>query len=498
MSQEVNAQDELVARKERLQDLKDMGIDPFGSAYKRTHKVLNLINDWNEAEPKGEEATTNLGEYCIAGRIMNQRSMGKAAFGNLQDLTGSIQFYLRKDSVSEEEFLSFKKLYVGDIIGIKGTLFKTKKDELSVRVSELTILSCALRPLPEKFHGLTDKELRYRKRYLDLIVNEKARNTFITRSKLISSFRKTLDAQDYIEVETPVLHSIPGGAAARPFVTHHNALDMEFYMRIATELHLKRLLVGGLEKVYEIGRIFRNEGISQKHNPEFTTIELYEAYSDFEGMMDLTEELVTNSCMAAHGTLEVPYNGETLNFQRPWKRMRYLDAICELGNINPEDLKEYEKVQSICKERKVDVDPKMPIGKLYDALFEDIVEPTLFQPTFIYDYPKELSPLAKEIPDQPGMTFRFEATVAHMEIANAFSELNDPIDQLDRFQSQVADREQGDDEAHHLDMDYVESLEYAMPPAGGLGIGIDRLTMLLSDNNSIREVILFPHMKNKD
>lgn len=493
--QELN--DEMKIRRERLESIRELGFDPFGESFERTHSIESVKQQFTVAEEDSEEAVENLPVVKIAGRIMNQRGMGKANFGNLQDLSGNVQFYLRKDSVSEKEFELYSKLYVGDLIGLEGKLFKTKKGEISLRVSQLTLLSCALRPLPEKYHGLSDKELRYRKRYVDLIVNEEVRETFVTRSRLISSFRRTLDDRGYIEVETPVLSPIAGGAAAKPFTTFHNALKRDFFLRIATELPLKRLLVGGLEKVYEIGRIFRNEGVSHKHNPEFTTVELYEAYSDFEGMMELTEELVCNACMATHGKLEIEYDGRTLNFQRPWRKLRFLDAICEFGNVEMEVLRDEKKVQALVKERKLDVNPNLPLGKLYDELFGEYVEPNLDQPTFIYDYPKEISPLAKAIPDQPGMTYRFEAIVAHMEIANAFSELNDPIDQLERFKAQEADRDRGDEEAHQMDTDYIEALEYGMPPAGGLGIGIDRLAMLLSNQNSIREVILFPHMKNK-
>jgi lysyl-tRNA synthetase class 2 len=491
MSQETqSAADELIVRRERLEKIREMGIDPFGQGFEFTHRIEDCIREFEET-PETEKT------FKIAGRIMAKRGMGKASFCNLQDITGSIQFYVRKDAVSETDFEIFSMLYVGDIVGIEGTLFVTKKEELTLRVSALTLLSASIRPLPEKFHGLSDVETRYRKRYLDLIVNKKARDTFINRSRIITSFRTTLDKKNFIEVETPVLHTVAGGAAARPFVTYHNALKRDFYMRIATELHLKRLLVGGLERVYEIGRIFRNEGVSHKHNPEFTTIELYQAYSDYQGMMDITEELVEQAALACHGTTELEFNGQTINFQRPWKKVRFLEAICEYGNIPMERLQGVENLKALCKELKVDVDPKLPEGKLYDALFEHIVEPHLFQPTFVYDYPVDLSPLAKKITGQENMTYRFEAFAANMEIANAFSELNDPIDQKERFEKQLQNKEQGDDEAHDMDHDYVEALEYGMPPAGGLGIGIDRLAMLLSNQSSIREVILFPHMRNK-
>ncbi len=497
IEEEVRQSDEYIQRLSRLEDLKSLGVEPFGEAYDRTHRIEDLVQAYDKAIAQGESAVEALPTFRIAGRIMSIRGMGKASFCNLNDVTGTLQFYVRQDSLTETEFAAFRKLYVGDLIGIEGRLFMTKKNELTLRVSNIQILSCGLRPLPEKHKGLRDKETRYRRRYVDLIVNQEVRQTFITRSKLITSIRKTLDEKDYIEVETPILSSIAGGAAARPFKTFHNTLKMDFYLRIATELHLKRLLVGGLEKVYEIGRIFRNEGVSQKHNPEFTTIELYEAYSDFEGMMNLCEELISNACESVHSSLEVNYDGKKVDFKGPWRRMRYLESIAEFGGYSMDQLQTEESVRELCRERNVEVDLKLPLAKLYDALFEEVVEPHLFQPTFIYDYPKELSPLAKQIPDQPDMTYRFEAFIANMEIANAFSELNDPMDQHDRFKQQMKDREQGDEEAHEMDTDYVEALEYGMPPAGGMGIGIDRVAMILSGNTSIREVILFPHLRNK-
>lgn len=495
--EEVRQSDEYIQRLNRLEDLRSMGVEPFGEAFDRTHRIEDLVKAYDEAVGAGDDAVEELPTFRIAGRIMSMRGMGKASFCNLTDVTGTLQFYVRQDSISEIEFTAFRKLYVGDLIGVEGRLFMTKKNELTLRVSKIDILSCGIRPLPEKHKGLRDKETRYRRRYVDLIVNPEVRQTFITRSKLITSIRRTLDEKDYIEVETPILSSIAGGAAARPFKTFHNTLKMDFFLRIATELHLKRLLVGGLEKVYEIGRIFRNEGVSQKHNPEFTTIELYEAYSDFEGMMNLCEELISNACNSVHGSPKVNYDEKTVDFTGPWRRMRYLESIAEFGGYSMDQLQTVESVRELCRDRKIEVDLKLPLGKLYDALFEEVVEPHLFQPTFIYDYPKELSPLAKQIPDQPNMTYRFEAFVANMEIANAFSELNDPVDQYERFKQQMKDREQGDDEAHEMDVDYVEALEYGMPPAGGMGIGIDRLAMILSGNTSIREVILFPHLRNK-
>jgi lysyl-tRNA synthetase, class II len=489
--------DEIALRQARLEELRTLGVDPFGQKFDRTHKVEDLHALYEEAESAGGSALDDLPTLKIAGRMMRSRGMGKASFANLSDLTGGIQFYIRKDSIPENEFTIFRKLYVGDHLGLEGRLFKTGKGEVTLRVERLTLLSCGLRPLPEKHHGLKDIETRQRKRYLDLMVNEEVRKTFIIRSKLISSLRKTLDEKGFLEVETPVLNTLAGGANARPFITYHNALKMDFYMRIATELHLKRLLVGGMEKVYEIGRIFRNEGVSHKHNPEFTTLELYEAFSDYEAMMEITETLISEACIATRESLKFPYQGKELDFSPPFKRLSYLQAICEYANIKPESLDSPENLAKICQQNEIDVNPNLPVAVLYDALFSHFVEPKLFQPTFIYDYPIEISPLARKIPDRPHLTYRFEAFVAGMEIANAFSELNDPQDQLSRFKAQEENREQGDEEAHEMDMDYIEALEYGMPPAGGLGIGIDRLAMVLSDHKSIREVILFPHLRKQ-
>jgi len=489
--------DEIALRRNRLEEIKEMGVDPFGSAYERTHSINELLEAFSKLESEGTEPAEELGLIRIAGRLMNHRGMGKAVFGNIQDLTSPIQFYLRKDAVSEKEFALFRKLYVGDILGLEGTLFRTGKGEITLRVSKLTLLSCSLRPLPEKHHGLRDVELRYRKRYVDLIVNDQVRDTFRIRSQLITTFRKILDDQGYLEVETPVLNHMAGGAAARPFITFHNTLKKDFYLRIATELHLKRLIVGGLEKVYEIGRIFRNEGVSVRHNPEFTTIELYEAYTDYEGMMNLAEELITTACIESRGTDKIEYQGTTIDFSKPWKRMGYLEALEIFGGVSKETLYDREEVIKLCKKHQVEVDLSLPLPKLWDELFETLVQPELVQPTFIKDYPVELSPLARRMEEDPSLTYRFEAFLAKMEVANAFTELNDPIDQLQRFEQQQIDREHGDDEAHGMDLDFVEALEYGMPPTGGMGIGIDRVAMVLSNNNSIREVILFPHLRTK-
>ncbi len=486
--------DEEQIRRSRLEELRAMGINPFGQKFEISRSIKDAIAEFEKAEAEG--TLEDLPAITVAGRIMANRSMGKAAFANLKDLDANMQLYFRKNELGEQ-FDVFDKLYVGDLIGVQGKVFRTQKQEITLRVESFTVLSCALRPLPEKFHGLTDKEQRYRRRYVDLIVNDEVRQTFVRRSKMVSSIRRTLDSMGFMEMETPVLHAIAGGAAARPFKTHHNALDMPFFMRIATELHLKRLLVGGLEKVYELGRIFRNEGVSHKHNPEFTTIEIYQAYADYHDMMEITEILFENAAKEATGSTEVEFGGHTISFARPWKRIGYLESIVEKTGLSLEDLKDVENVRAACKKHKVDVDLKLPIGKLYDELFGELVEPTLIQPTFVIDYPIENSPLARRIEDRPHLTYRFEGMVAGMEVANAFTELNDPIDQLERFEQQMKDRAQGDDEAHEMDQDFVECLEYGMPPAGGLGIGIDRMAMLLSGNDSIREVILFPHMRNR-
>jgi len=495
MSEETRSDEELI-RIQRIEDIKNKGIDPFGQKFVASHNTVQAAELLRELEAQGEATLAEQKSISLSGRLMAKRGMGKAVFANIQDISGNLQVYFKQADLLEQ-FEIFEKLYVGDIIGIEGKMFRTQKQEPTLRVEKLTVLCCAIKPLPEKYHGMTDKELRYRRRPVDLIMNQEVRETFIRRSKMISSIRKTLDSQNFFEVETPVLHAIAGGAAARPFVTHHNALDMPFYLRIATELHLKRLLVGGMERVYEIGRIFRNEGVSYKHNPEFTTIEIYQAYADYQDMMTLTETIFENAALACLGTTQVPYKEQILEFKGPWKRIRYMDAIAEKTGLSLCELKDSSKVVAKIKDMKLNIDPSLPIGKLYDELFGELVEGECIQPTIVYDYPIENSPLAKQIPDSPDLTYRFEAIVFGMEVANAFTELNDPIDQKQRFEQQMLDRESGDDEAHQMDHDFVESLEYGMPPAGGLGIGIDRLAMLLSNNESIREVILFPHMRNK-
>lgn len=449
-----------------------------------------------DALPK-EELDEKKVEVNLAGRIMAKRGMGKASFAHIQDLTGRIQIYVRQDTLSETQYEAFSILDLGDIVGVKGVLFKTKTGETTVKVQELEVLSKSLYPLPEKFHGLKDVELRYRQRYVDLIINPDVQKTFITRSRIIQSMRRYLDSHGYLEVETPTLHSIPGGAAARPFITHHNALDMELYMRIAIELHLKRLIVGGLEKVYEIGRVYRNEGISTRHNPEFTMIELYEAYADYKDIMALTENLISHIAQEVLGTQIINYQGHEVDLTPQWRRVSMVDAVKEVVGVDFGVQMTDEEAHRLAKEHKVPVEPHMTFGHILNAFFEQFVEETLIQPTFVTGHPVEISPLAKKNDEDPRFTDRFELFIVAREHANAFSELNDPIDQRQRFEAQLKEREQGNDEAHEMDEDFLRALEYGMPPTGGLGIGIDRLIMLLTDSPSIRDVLLFPHMRNR-
>ena len=422
---------------------------------------------------------------------------GKAGFAHIQDLSGQIQIYVRQDAVGEEQYEVFNLIDLGDIVGIKGQVFKTKVGELSIKASSFEILSKSLRPLPDKFHGLKDVEQRYRQRYLDLIMSEESKQTFITRSQIIRSIRNYLDHNGYLEVETPMMHAIAGGAAARPFVTHHNTLDMTLYMRIAIELHLKRLIVGGLEKVYEIGRVFRNEGVSTRHNPEFTMIELYEAYADYQDIMELTENLVAHVAQEVLGTTTVQYGEYEIDLKPQWKRLHMVDAIKEYTGVDFWNVTSTEEAKQLAKENGIAYKETMEYGHIVNEFFEQKVEEKLIQPTFIFGHPVEISPLAKKNPDDPRFTDRFELFIVAREHANAFTELNDPIDQRERFEAQLVEREQGNDEAHEMDEDFVEALEYGMPPTGGLGIGIDRLVMLLTNSPSIRDVLLFPQMRHK-
>ena len=431
----------------------------------------------------------------LAGRMMSKRIMGKMSFSDMMDRYGRIQLVVRRDVLGDEEYKAYKKMDIGDIIGIEGEVFRTQKGEISVRVSELTLLSKSLRPLPEKWHGLTNTDIRYRQRYVDLIVNPEVRKTFENRSKILREIRNFMDSRGFMEVETPCLNTIPGGAAARPFITHHNALDIDMYMRIATELHLKRLIVGGLEKVYEIGRIFRNEGMDTRHNPEFTTIELYQAYTDYNGMMDITEDMVIHCCEKVLGTTKVVYEGTELDFTKGWRRMTMAEAVKEYSGLDfmamdPEQALEAVKAAGFEVEKG-----KESWGDLMAMVYDETVEENLIQPTFIMDYPVEISPLAKRKPSDPRLTERFECFVYGRELCNAFSELNDPVDQRQRFERQVELRNAGDDEANMMDLDYLNAMEYGLPPTGGMGMGIDRLVMFLTNSSSIRDVLLFPTMK---
>ncbi|CAM3970443.1 lysine--tRNA ligase [Mesobacillus zeae] len=487
--------DQLQVRREKMDAFRERGLDPFGKRFERTHMTNELVSKYGELEK--EEIESGNVSVKIAGRIMTKRGKGKAGFAHIKDLTGQIQIYVRQDSVGEEQYSIFNESDLGDLIGVEGTLFKTKVGELSIKVSEFVFLAKALRPLPDKFHGLKDVEQRYRQRYLDLIVNDESRETFIKRSKIIQSMRRYLDDNGYLEVETPMMHAIAGGASARPFVTHHNALDMTLYMRIAIELHLKRLIVGGLEKVYEIGRVFRNEGVSTRHNPEFTMIELYEAYADFNDIMALTENLIAHIAQEVCGSTTIQYGEYEIDLKPQWKRLHIVDAIKEYSRVDFWKEMSTEEARQLAKEHGVEVTEHMLYGHIVNEFFEQKVEEKLIQPTFIYGHPVEISPLAKKNDEDPRFTDRFELFIVAREHANAFTELNDPIDQKERFEAQLVEKEQGNDEAHDMDEDYIEALEYGMPPTGGLGIGIDRLVMLLTNSPSIRDVLLFPQMRQR-
>jgi lysyl-tRNA synthetase class 2 len=491
--EEIN--DQLQVRREKLSELREKGLDPFGKRFERSHLAAEILEKYSELE-KEELDTQNI-SVTIAGRVMTKRGKGKAGFAHVQDLSGQIQIYVRQDAVGEEQYEIFNLIDLGDIVGIKGQIFKTKVGELSIKASSFEVLSKSLRPLPDKFHGLKDVEQRYRQRYLDLIMSEESKQTFITRSQIIRSIRNYLDHNGYLEVETPMMHAIAGGAAARPFVTHHNTLDMTLYMRIAIELHLKRLIVGGLEKVYEIGRVFRNEGVSTRHNPEFTMIELYEAYADYQDIMELTENLVAHVAQEVLGTTTVQYGEYEIDLKPRWKRLHMVDAIKEYTGVDFWSVTSTEEAKRLAKENGIAYKETMEYGHIVNEFFEQKVEEKLIQPTFIFGHPVEISPLAKKNPDDPRFTDRFELFIVAREHANAFTELNDPIDQRERFEAQLVEREQGNDEAHEMDEDFVEALEYGMPPTGGLGIGIDRLVMLLTNSASIRDVLLFPQMRHK-
>ena len=481
-------------RRQKMQDLIDMGIDPFGSRYDRTSNS-GIIKSSYEDKTK-EELDELQVTVKIAGRIMTKRRQGKAGFMNIQDREGQIQIYVRKDEIGDDQYEIFKKNDIGDIVGIEGTVMKTDHGQLSVRAKNYTHLSKSLRPLPEKFHGLTDVEERFRRRYVDLIMNPEAKHIALTRPKIIRAIQHYLDGQGLVEVETPVMQPILGGASARPFVTHHNTLNMDFYLRIATELPLKRLIVGGLEGVYEIGRLFRNEGMDAMHNPEFTTVEAYVAYSDLHGMMDLIEGLFDSVANEVLGTTNITYQGTQLSLKAPFKRIHMVDAIKEACGVDFWQDMSYEEAVKLAEEHDIEVEKiHNTVGHIINLFFEKYVEETIVQPTFVYGHPTSISPLAKKNKKDPRFADRYELFICGHEYANAFSELNDPIDQRERFEKQLELRELGDDEANEVDTDYVEALEYGLPPTGGVGLGIDRFVMLLTDQRTIREVLLFPTMK---
>ncbi|MFR3787021.1 MAG: lysine--tRNA ligase [Agathobaculum desmolans] len=477
-------------RREKLAELQAADADPYQQVrFERDHHTNEIHERFEELEGK---------TVRLAGRMMSKRIMGKASFSDLSDRYGRLQLYIKRDNVGDEVYKGYKKFDIGDIIGVEGEVFRTQKGEISVAVHELTLLSKNLAPLPEKWHGLKDTDMRYRQRYVDLIINPEVRDTFEKRSAIVREIRNFMDSRGFMEVETPCLNTIPGGAAARPFITHHNALDIDMYMRIATELHLKRLIVGGFEQVYEIGRIFRNEGMDTKHNPEFTTIELYQAYTDYHGMMDITEDMVVHVCEKVLGTTKVTYQGLELDFSKGWRRMTMADAVKEYAGLDFMAMSQEEALAAV-RAKGVEVEPgKESWGDLLAQCYDAFVEENLLQPTFIIDYPVEISPLAKRKASDPRLTERFECFVAGRELCNAFSELNDPIDQRARFERQVALRAAGDDEANMMDDDFINALEYGMPPTGGMGMGIDRLVMFLTDSASIRDVLLFPTMKPLD
>ncbi|MEK4090266.1 lysine--tRNA ligase [Viridibacillus sp. FSL H8-0110] len=494
VSEELN--DQILVRRQKMASIRENGLDPFGARFERTH-LSNEIKEQYVDFTK-EQLEEDLHEVVIAGRIMTKRGKGKAGFAHIQDLGGQVQIYVRKDAIGEEAYELFKQADLGDIVGIRGNVFRTQVGELSVKALEFTFLTKSLRPMPEKFHGLKDVEQRYRQRYLDLMTSEESKQTFITRSKIIQAIRRYLDGNGYLEVETPMLHTIAGGAAARPFITHHNSLDMELYMRIAIELHLKRLIVGGLEKVYEIGRVFRNEGMSTRHNPEFTMIELYEAYADYRDIMALTENLISHVAQEVLGTTDVQYGDDVISLAPGWTRLHMVDAVKEATGVDFWTPMSKEEARAHAKEHGVEIKDSMEVGHIINEFFEQKIEETLVQPTFIYGHPVEISPLAKKNPEDERFTDRFELFIVRREHANAFTELNDPIDQRERFEAQLAEKEAGNDEAHEMDDDFIESLEYGMPPTGGLGIGIDRLIMLLTNSQTIRDVLLFPTMRPRD
>ncbi|MGE3724452.1 MAG: lysine--tRNA ligase [Candidatus Sericytochromatia bacterium] len=482
---------ELEMRRHKLDQLREAGISPYPYHFDRTHTFAQIREAYAEKLANGEKSEEVV---TIAGRITGWRGKGKLTFLDLRDGGERLQGMIMLNKIGEEAYQQLKMLDIGDMVGLKGLVARTNTGELSVQAEELTLLAKSLRPLPEKYHGLTDVDLRYRQRYLDLIVNPEVRETFVARSRALSLIRQFLTVREFLEVETPMLHPIPGGAAARPFKTHHNALDMELFLRIAPELYLKRLIVGGFDRVFELNRNFRNEGMSTRHNPEFTMLELYQAYADYQDMMNLTEELICHLVQEIHGSLKITYQETEVDFARPWARMTMVEAICQFLELTPADFVSRDTAAAAAAKYNIAIEPSFGLGKIINEIFES-VDSRLIQPTFIIDYPKEISPLAKEHRSNPELTERFELFITGREMANAFSELNDPIDQRARFEKQLEAKDSGDEEAHAMDHEYILALEHGMPPTGGLGIGIDRLIMLLTDSASIRDVLLFPHMR---
>lgn len=499
MSKEINnneLNDQMQVRLDKMNELKEKGIDPFGGRFERTHYSDELEKEY-DSYSKEELAEKEI-PVTVAGRLVAKRGSGKAGFSDVRDSHGQIQLYVRQDELGEEAYELYSHLDLGDHIGVEGIMMKTNTGQLTVAAKKVTFLSKALRPLPDKYHGLANVEQIYRQRYLDLIANEESYERFVKRSKIISEIRRYLDDHGYIEVETPILQTMAGGAAARPFETHHNALDMELFLRIAPELHLKRLLVGGMERVYELGRVFRNEGISTRHNPEFTMVEVYTAYYDYNDVMDLTEDMIRTVANRVNGTGLMEYGDETIDLDKPWERKHMVDLIKEYTGVDFWQDMTDEEAREIAREHHVQIEEYTDFGHVVNEFFEEFVEDKLRQPTFVYGHPSAVSPLAKKSEDDPRFTDRFEVFIVGREYGNAYTELNDPIDQLERFKVQDDERDLGNDEAHGIDEDFVEALEYGMPPAGGLGIGIDRLVMLLTDAPSIRDVVLFPTMKPLD
>jgi len=480
----------LQVRRAKLLELQDSNQDPFHIVKFETDAAISpILSDFEAFETK---------EVTLAGRMMSKRGMGKSSFCDIQDRDAKIQLYVRVNEIGEDSYEAFKKLDIGDWIGVTGSVFKTKMGEISIKVHQYTLLSKSLRPLPEKFHGLKDPDTRYRQRYLDLIVNPEVRKTFVTRSRIISAMRRFLDERDFLEVDTPILNTILGGATAKPFITHHNTLDLDMFMRIAPELYLKRLIVGGMERVYEMGRMFRNEGMSIKHNPEFTMMELYQAYTDYHGMMDIAETMISTVALEVLGSMVISYQGQEIDLTPPWNRMTMIEAVEKYSGILFDHITSDEQAREIAKEKGLHFTGNPVKGEILNLFFEEFVESHLIQPTFITDYPVEISPLTKRKPDKPELVERFEFFISAREFGNAYSELNDPVDQKERFLAQVKKREAGDEEANMMDDDYIIALEHGLPPTGGMGIGIDRIIMLFTDSHSIRDVLLFPTMKPRE